>query len=142
MLVSFASMSANPPGIVGISSGSAVQSIFTLGAFGKKSSATYICPVSRLPLLSCARSPRSSTTRRRKRMCASPLRSAKALPAACSLADKRAMMRSGKNVTSTRGRIASVSGSKDRPTSVTSPAGRPSNVTGAPTDSPRSDSLK
>ena len=43
---------------------------------------------------------------------------------------------------STRGVTSSVTGSNLSPTSVTSPTCRPKKVTGAPTDSPRSGSLK
>ena len=52
------------------------------------------------------------------------------------------MSRSGKKVTSTRGRNEDVFGSKVRPTSATRPTVNPNSVTGAPTDRPRSDSLK
>jgi hypothetical protein len=45
-------------------------------------------------------------------------------------------------MTTTRGWKAAFAGSKASPTSVTSPTCRPKSVTGAPTDKPRTDSLK
>ena len=45
------------PGAVGMVSGLAAGSKSTLAACGTKSSATYNCPVSRLPVRACARRP-------------------------------------------------------------------------------------
>src|SRR5262249_8525837 len=50
--------------------------------------------------------------------------------------------RGGEATSSARPRMLFVEGWKSRPADVTSPAGRPRRVTGAPTLSPRSDSVK
>ena len=62
MLAMVSCRSSRAPGTVGISSGVFEKSTFTFGALGKKSSATYCCPVSRLPVRSWARNPRSTNS--------------------------------------------------------------------------------
>lgn len=60
----------NPPGTVGSSGGFALRLTSALGAVGKKSAATYSCPVNRLPVRSCARNPCATIQSTRARVSA------------------------------------------------------------------------
>ena len=66
MSETLASRSGRVLGTVGMTGVSRVQSTGALAASVKKSRATYNCPVSRLPLRSWARSPRSSINRSKR----------------------------------------------------------------------------